>query len=258
MTTEHGDVVIQVKNLTKVFILQPRAVSLRQELGHMIRRMVRLRGEDSGNKPFYALQGVTFDVRRGESVAIVGHNGAGKSTLLQIIANIRRPTSGMVRVRDRYVALLGLATGFDETMVGRKNIYLNAAIHGLNPPQVDPIMDDIIDFAEIRRFVDTPIKDYSTGMRARLAFSIAIHMAPEMIFLDEVLSVGDAAFQEKCQDKIRQMRRDNKTILFVSHSSDLVRDICDRAIWLKQGRLVMDGDVNSVLDSYLDSIKLPA
>ena len=161
-----------------------------------------------------------------------------------------RPTSGLAETKGRYVALFGLGAGFISTMTGRENIYLNAAMHGVAPDEIEKRIDDIIDFAELGIFIDQPIKDYSSGMNARLGFSIAIHILPDMIFLDEVLSVGDTAFQSKCMDYIMQLKQDKKTIIFVSHSSSSIKALCDRSLWLDGGELVMDGPTDDVLAAY--------
>lgn len=246
--------IIRVENLYKRYTRVEARTSLRHEAMSVLRRMVT-RGlgtqrDDLQDKQFYALEDVSFTVNRGESVGIVGRNGSGKTTLLRLLAGIARPTSGTAQVMGRFTALIGLGAGFLPDLSGRKNIYLNAALYGIPPAAVEPILEDIIDFSEIRPFIDSPIKHYSSGMSARLAFSVAVHILPDIIFLDEVLAVGDAAFQDKCVERIHQMRSEGRTILFVSHAAAAVQSLCPRTIWLHYGKLIMDGPSADVLARY--------
>lgn len=242
--------IIYVEKVSKRFRLQPKQISLRHEaisvMKHWGQKQKVLDGEDS----FYALKDVTFSINRGEAVAIVGRNGAGKSTLLRIISRIMRPTSGICWVKGRYVALFGLGAGFIPTMTGRDNILLNAAMHGISPREIEQQIDAIIDFSELGTSIERPVKDYSSGMNARLGFSIAIHILPDIIFLDEVLAVGDAAFQRKCMQRIMQFKKEKKTILYVSHSEQSIKRLCERAIWLDEGKLIMDGPTSEVFRAY--------
>lgn len=201
-------------------------------------------------EPFWALRGISFTIRAGESVALIGRNGSGKTTLLRVLCGITRPNRGRVAVAGRFAAMIGLGAGFNTERTGRENIFLNAAIHGTAPKQVAGLLDAIIDFAELGEFIDVPVKRYSSGMVTRLGFSIAVHILPDIIFIDEVLAVGDAAFQEKCLARIHQMRAEGRTIVFVSHAPSLVSQVCERAIWLHQGRLRLDGSVAHVLAEY--------
>jgi ABC-type polysaccharide/polyol phosphate transport system ATPase subunit len=242
--------IICVENVSKRFPLHQKQISLRHEAVSLLKRWGRRQSPLAGVDSFYALKDVTFSINRGEAVAIIGRNGAGKSTLLRIISRIMRPTSGICWVKGRYVALFGLGVGFIPTMTGRDNIHLNAAMHGISPWEIEKRIDAIIDFSELGAFVEQPVKDYSSGMNARLGFSIAIHILPDIIFLDEVLAVGDAAFQKKCMQRIEKFKADKKTILYVSHSEQSIRRLCERALWLDEGRLVMDGPVNNVLQAY--------
>ncbi len=239
--------IIQVEGVYKRYARTEYRPSLRHEALSLLRRLI---GKQTVVQPFYALQDITFSLQRGESVAIVGRNGSGKTTLLKLLAGIMRPTQGSVRVNGRFAALIGLQAGFISELSGRKNIYLNAAFHGVMPRQIEPYVEDIIDFAEIRPFIDTPVKHYSSGMSARLGFSIAIHVLPEIIFLDEVLAVGDAAFQHKCIAHMLKLRSEGRTIVFVSHDAGAVRMLCERALWLHKGRLRMDGEADLVLEEY--------
>ncbi|MFN7210319.1 MAG: ABC transporter ATP-binding protein [Aggregatilineales bacterium] len=248
-TTLEGDnaSIIEVRGVYKQYVRTTYRPSLRHEALSLLRRLIR---KQTVAQPFYALQDVSFSVARGESVAIVGRNGSGKTTLIKLLSGIMRPTKGSVRVRGRYASLIGLQAGFIGELSGRKNIYLNAAFHGVMPRQIEPYVEDIIEFAELRPFIDTPVKHYSSGMSARLGFSIAIHVLPEIIFLDEVLAVGDAAFQQKCIAHMLKLRAEGRTIVFVSHDSGAVRMLCERALWLHKGRLRMDGESDLVLEEY--------
>jgi ABC-type polysaccharide/polyol phosphate transport system ATPase subunit len=248
MSTPQEPVII-VDNISKAFPLMGRQISLRHEAVSMVKRLVRGKRGAADNR-FYALKDISFTVNEGESLAIVGRNGSGKSTLLRVMARIMRPTTGYTEVRGHFTALIGLGAGFIPTMTGRENIFLNAAIHGVPPDDIEARMEDIIAFADIGEFIDQPVKNYSSGMNARLGFSVAIHILPEIIFLDEVLAVGDAAFKKKCMDRIMSLRQERKTIVFVSHAESAVRRLCDRAIWLHHGEMLMDDTVPIVLKAY--------
>jgi len=206
----------------------------------------------SDREEFWALRDVSFKIERGETVGVIGPNGAGKSTVLKLISRIIEPTSGEIEVNGRVGALLELGAGFHLDLSGRENIHLNGSILGLSRSEIDQKLDDIIAFAELERFIDMPVKHYSSGMHMRLGFSIAVHVEPEILLVDEVLAVGDAAFQRKCLEKIDALRREGTTILFVSHSADTVRDLCSRVIWLEGGDLVDVGPAESVVSHYLD------
>jgi lipopolysaccharide transport system ATP-binding protein len=207
----------------------------------------------SAHEEFWALRDVNFTIEGGETVGIIGPNGAGKSTVLKLISRIIEPTSGEIEVNGRLGALLELGTGFHPDLSGRENVYLNGSILGLNRSEIDRRLDDIIAFAELERFIDMPVRHYSSGMYVRLGFSVAAHTDPEILLIDEVLAVGDAAFQRKCLEKIDELRRQGVTILFISHSADTVRNLCSRAIWLDEGHLVADDSAESVVAHYLDS-----
>lgn len=199
---------------------------------------------------FWALRDVSFTIERGSSVGLIGTNGAGKSTTLKLISRIIQPSSGTIAVRGRVTALLELGAGFHPELSGRDNIYLNGAVMGLTRKEINDKFDRIVEFAELEDFIDVPLKDYSSGMQARLGFSTAIHFDPEIVLLDEVLSVGDQAFQQKCVERIRRLRRKKVTMLFVSHSIETVMSTCNKAIWLDHGRLRMAGDAVSVCNAY--------
>lgn len=203
---------------------------------------------------FWALKGVSFQVEKGDKLGIVGLNGAGKSTLLKLISGVMKPTEGSVQVNGSLVPLLELGAGFDPNYTGRENIFLNGALLGYPKKFIEDKYDEILEFSEIGDFIDVPVKNYSTGMMARLGFSIATIMEPEILILDEILSVGDAKFQEKSEKRMKSFINKNVTVLFVSHSAEQVRNLCNRAIWLEKGKLVMQGAVDEVCDKYLESM----
>jgi lipopolysaccharide transport system ATP-binding protein len=200
---------------------------------------------------FWALQDVSFEVKRGEVVGIIGRNGAGKSTLLKILSRITKPTKGHATINGRVGSLLEVGTGFHSELTGRENIYLNAAILGMRRAEVERKFDEIVAFAEVEKFIDTPVKRYSSGMYVRLAFAVAAHMETEVLLVDEVLAVGDAQFQEKCFEKMRSIRNVGRTILFVSHNMSAIRQICQQGIELETGRIYAHGEIGSVVDAYL-------
>lgn len=201
----------------------------------------------------HALKNVSFHLNKGESVGIVGRNGAGKSTLLKLIAQVSKPTSGTVSVHGKLAPLIELGAGFHPELSGRENIYLNSIILGLTEEEVTQKFDEIVAFAEIQEFVDVPIKYYSSGMYVRLAFSIAISTNPEILLVDEVLSVGDYAFQQKCMDKMNEFKQNNVTIILVSHDSELVSSFCDRVIMLDHGSVVYDGPTAEGIARYKET-----
>jgi lipopolysaccharide transport system ATP-binding protein len=199
---------------------------------------------------FFALRKVSFSIREGESVAVVGRNGAGKSTLLSLVAGLTEPVEGKVTVRGRVAALLELGAGFHPDLTGIENLRLNASLLGLSRKRTAEVFDSVVAFADIGDFIYEPIRTYSMGMTMRLAFAVAIHVDPDILIVDEVLAVGDQAFQQKCQERIRRFKDEGKTLLFVSHSGPLVRNLCERAIWLERGRVLRDGPAADVLAAY--------
>jgi lipopolysaccharide transport system ATP-binding protein len=203
------------------------------------------------NEEFWALRDVNFSIYAGEAVGIIGENGSGKSTTLKLISRILEPTAGGVSVRGKVSALLELGTGFHPELTGRENIFLNGSLLGLSRKEMAARYDTIVDFSEIGEFIDTPIKHYSSGMVMRLGFAVAINVDPDILLTDEVLAVGDEAFQRKCLDYISMLRRRGVTIVFVSHALDAVRSLCSRAIWLDHGRMIADGPAGEVVDRYL-------
>mgnify|MGYP000941684648 CR=1 FL=1 len=202
---------------------------------------------------FWALRDISFEVERGDRLGIVGLNGAGKSTLLKIISGVMKPTEGNVDIHGRVVPLLELGAGFDHNYTGRENIYLNGAILGYSKEFIEEKFHEIVEFSEIGQFIDVPLKNYSSGMKARLGFSIATVVEPEILILDEVLSVGDAKFKQKSEERILQLFDKGITVLFVSHSTEQVQRLCNKAIWLEHGKIIMQGSADEVCTKYAES-----
>ncbi len=200
---------------------------------------------------FWALRGVSFEVKQGEVVGIIGRNGAGKSTLLKILSRITDPTEGRVRIRGRVASLLEVGTGFHPELTGRENIFLNGAVLGMTRAEIRRKFDDIVAFAEVEKFIDTPVKRYSSGMYVRLAFAVAAHLEPEILVVDEVLAVGDAAFQMKCLGKMHEVSKGGRTVLFVSHNMGAIRNLCSEVFWLSEGKIETSGSSAKVVDQYL-------
>ncbi len=202
---------------------------------------------------FWALNNVSFDVQQGDCIGIVGRNGAGKSTLLKILSRITEPSAGSVSIRGRVASLLEVGTGFHPELTGRENIFLNGAILGMSRREIIRKFDQIVDFSEVEKFLDTPVKRYSSGMYVRLAFAVAAHLEPEILVVDEVLAVGDARFQKKCMGRMGEVGKEGRTVLFVSHNMGAVSELCNRAILLADGELVADGSTSSVIEKYLQA-----
>lgn len=203
---------------------------------------------------FYALNGITFQVRQGEKVGIIGKNGAGKSTLLKVLSRITEPSDGRIEILGKLSAMLEVGTGFNNELTGRENVYLNGAILGMTKEEIDSKMDAIIEFSEVGRFIDTPVKRYSSGMFVRLAFAVASNLEPDILIVDEVLAVGDTKFQRKCIDKMMNIADSGKTILYVSHQMQTIQQLCDRVIVLKEGKVVYDGDVERGIEIYTETV----
>jgi teichoic acid transport system ATP-binding protein len=203
-------------------------------------------------KSVHALKDLTFEIERGKTVGLIGGNGAGKSTLLRIFANVYEPDSGEIKINTNSVSLLALGAGFQNDLPGIDNIYLNGILLGLTKQEVDEKINDIIEFAEIGEFINAPLRTYSSGMRTKLAFSIASHVEPELLLIDEVFSVGDARFKKKSDKKIRSLISDNRTVIMVSHSLGVIEDLCDQVIWLEKGSIIEIGETKEVLRRYKD------
>src|SRR5438874_9732723 len=259
------DVVICAEGLGKKYLIghaaeRERYVALRDtlvrgahNLWRMTADMARGRAIVAGDtvEEFWALRDVSFEVKRGQVLGIIGRNGAGKSTLLKILSRITEPTLGRVEIHGRVGSLLEVGTGFHPELTGRENIYLNGAILGMRKAEIDRSFDEIVAFADIEQFLDTPVKRYSSGMYVRLAFAVAAYLQPEILIVDEVLAVGDAEFQRKCLGKMGDVAKEGRTVLFVSHNMAAVTRLCDRVIWLDEGRVAMDGTPEEVVSEYL-------
>jgi len=243
---------IRLQDVSKRFIIHhQRATELKEHI------VGRLRGRRFTSEEFWALRNVSFTIDQGESVAIIGENGSGKSTLLQLIARILLPDSGTVAVKGRVAALLELGAGFNPELTGRENIFLASAAQGFRRKEIADRVEEIIDFAEIRRFIDTPVKNYSTGMYMRLGFAVATHVDPDILLIDEILAVGDEAFQAKCVRRIERFKERGKTIIFVSHGMEAVERICDRAVLVCKGRILLDGTCKEGIAGYRRSLGMP-
>jgi len=253
-----GDTAIRVENLGKryrinaprkrVRTLRESAVSTVVSPFDYLRSSLRKPTEE---ETVWALRGVSFDVERGEVVGIIGSNGAGKSTLLKVLTRITEPTEGRAVVNGRVASLLEVGTGFHPELTGRENVYLNGAILGMRKAETDRKFDEIVEFSGVERFIDTPVKRYSTGMSVRLAFAVAAHLEPEILLVDEVLAVGDTAFQRKCVGKMGEVASQGRTVLFVSHNMSVIRSLCSRGILLGDGQILMDGPTDEVMEKYL-------
>lgn len=210
-----------------------------------------LKGKRLGVEAFSALSHVSLTVEKGEALSIIGHNGAGKSTLFKVISGVIKPAEGKVKVQGNIAPLIELDAGFDGDLTGRENIYLNASILGFQRKEIDAKLENIIEFSELRDFINSPLKNYSSGMIARLGFSIATEVDPDILIIDEVLAVGDEHFREKSKERIHEFRKRGTTILFVSHEMEEVREVSDRVVWLHQGRMRMSGNPDDIISEYL-------
>ncbi len=250
-----GDAVIRVEHVAKQYRIGGPAASyktLRESVMNVLASPGKwMRGGKQGLPTIWALDDVSFEVRRGEAVGIIGRNGAGKTTLLKILSRITRPTRGRAELFGRVGALLEVGTGFHGELTGRENIYLNGAILGMRRDEIQRKFDEIVEFSGVSRFLDTAVKFYSSGMYVRLAFAVAAYLEPEILVVDEVLAVGDADFQKKCLNKMGSAAQSGRTVLFVSHNMSAVQSLCEKALWLDKGKIVMEGPVTSVVGSYL-------
>lgn len=260
-----SDTVIRVENLSKKYVLQHQRqegyATLRDTLSNTARSLLRPSQNSKSNiqnptlEEFWALKDVSFEIKRGDRVGIIGRNGAGKSTLLKVLSRITEPTQGSIHIKGRVASLLEVGTGFHPELTGRENIFLNGAILGMGKTEIQRKFDEIVAFAEVEKFLDTPVKRYSSGMYVRLAFAVAAHLEPEILIVDEVLAVGDSAFQKKCLGKMEDVTKEGRTILFVSHQMAAIENLCNQVIMLRSGKVEYIGDTKSGIQYYLKSIE---
>ncbi|MFN8490944.1 MAG: ABC transporter ATP-binding protein [Caldilineaceae bacterium] len=260
-----SQIAVRVENLGKEYHIGRKVTSYRTLrdavsdafLSPLRRAGKLLRGQATGaselDETFWALHDVSFEIKPGDTVGIIGRNGAGKSTLLKLLSRITEPTRGTIDLYGRVGSLLEVGTGFHPELTGRENIYLNGAILGMSRTYIERKFDEIVDFAEVEKFIDTPVKHYSSGMYLRLAFAVAAHLEPEILMVDEVLAVGDANFQKKCLGKMGDVAQEGRTVLFVSHSMGAINSLCQRVIWIDKGRVAQDGPTKPVVSAYLNS-----
>lgn len=256
-------IVLKADSISKQYIIQhqqiPSYKTLAESLAVLSARVFnRIKSPFSSSstsaaEKFWALQDIDFEIKQGDKVGIIGSNGAGKSTLLKILSRITAPTTGRVGVNGRIASLLEVGTGFHPELTGRENIFLNGAILGMSKRDIQSRFDEIVAFSEIEKFLDTPVKRYSSGMYVRLAFSVAAHLEPDIFIVDEVLAVGDLAFQKKCLGKMDDVGKSGRTLLFVSHNNSAIKSLCSRGIYLERGLIAADGEVTDVVDSYLSN-----
>ena len=255
------EIMLKVENVSKIYKLgEIGGTTLRDELQ---RAWAKIRKKEDPTKKigaknynkgekFKALDNISFEVKKGERIGIIGHNGAGKSTLLKLISRVTGPTEGKIYLNGRVASMLEVGTGFHPELTGRENVYMNGAILGMTKREIDAKMEDIIEFSEVRQFIDTPVKRYSSGMYVKLAFSVAAHLNSEIMIMDEVLAVGDMAFQKKCLTKMSSISNEqDKTILYVSHNMETIRQLCTRVLVLNRGQVVFFGDVEEGINTYL-------
>lgn len=236
--------IIRAKNISMRYLMTyDRIKSIKEYLVQLVKGKIKY-------EEFWALRNVSFEIKKGEVVGIIGHNGAGKSTLLKVISGILKPTDGELEVHGNIVPMLELGSGFDHDLTGRENVFLNGAILGYTEEYLKAKYDEIVAFSELGKFIDVPIRNYSSGMLMRLAFSIATVVQPEILIVDEILAVGDAAFQEKSKARMLELMSGGTTVLFVSHSLEQIREMCDRVIWLEHGNVKMIGPTKEICDAY--------
>ena len=262
---ENRDIAIRLEGVKKMYKLGQIGGGTLQ--GDLQSWWARVRGKEDPNtkigqdqrligQTFMALNGIDLTVYKGEALGIIGGNGAGKSTMLKLLSRVTAPTDGKIWIYGRIASMLEVGTGFNGEMTGRENVYMNGAILGMTKAEIDTKMEDIIEFSEVREFIDTPVKRYSSGMYVKLAFSVAAHLDSEIMIMDEVLAVGDMAFQKKCLDKMRDAaKKEGRTVLYVSHNMNTIRQLCDRCIVLDKGKVVFEGDVESAIDVYMQREK---
>ena len=261
-----SETIIKVENVSKQYRLG--AIGGGTLKGDLQSFMARIRGKEdpnskigatvyAKNEKFMALQDINLEIKKGEAVGIIGHNGAGKSTLLKLLTRVTAPTTGQICLNGRIASMLEVGTGFHPELTGRENVYLNGAILGMTKAEIDKKFDEIVEFSEVKQFIDTPVKRYSSGMYVKLAFSVAAHLDSEILVMDEVLAVGDVRFQQKSLDKMSEAaHKEGRTVLYVSHNMSTIRRLCDRCIVLDHGKVVFDGDVNEAINVYTQKLDL--
>jgi len=244
-----SDIAIRVNNISKKYLIgNTSSGSLRETIVSVFSANSQSKTED-----FWALKDISFEVKRGEAIGIIGKNGAGKSTLLKVLSRITEPTKGRVEIDGRVSSLLEVGTGFHPELTGRENVFLNGTILGMKRQEIKDKFDEIVDFSGVEKFLDTPVKRYSSGMKVRLAFAVAAHLEPEILIIDEVLAVGDAEFQKKCLGKMEDVTGEGRTVLFVSHNMSAVKQLCSKGILLNHGKMMEEGEVDKVVNMYLSS-----
>ncbi|MBR3835713.1 MAG: ABC transporter ATP-binding protein [Clostridia bacterium] len=247
-------VVLKIENIKKRYKIKVIKKKPENKIDSAKLALKSFLNPNSNKEDFWALSGVNFNVEQGEKIGIIGKNGAGKSTLLKIISRITEPTDGRIEMLGKISSMLEVGTGFNSELTGRENVYLNGAILGMTKAEIDAKFDEILEFSEVGKFIDTPVKRYSSGMFVRLAFAVASHLEPDILLVDEVLAVGDTRFQKKCIDKMLEIAASGKTILFVSHQMNTIRQLCDRVIVLSKGKVIFDGDVEEGIKIYNSDI----
>ena len=239
-----NDFAIKIENMTKTFkLFYDKPNTLKERLVFWNKKKVDKRT---------VLDNINLEIKKGDTVALIGTNGSGKSTLLKLMTKIIYPTKGKITVNGKLTSLLELGAGFHPDFTGRENIYFNASIFGLTKKEIDNRLEQIIEFSELKDYIDNPVRTYSSGMYMRLAFSIAVNVQADILLIDEILAVGDAHFQAKCLDKMKELKAEGKTMVFVSHNTTQIKSFCDRALWIRKGEIVMDGPTDDVLKKYIE------
>lgn len=247
--------IIEIKGLSKKYRIrhEEKYLAFRDEIANFFKSMGKKRSPFKTMEDIWALKDISFGVNKGEVVGVIGRNGAGKTTLLKLLSRITYPTEGQIHLHGRVASLLEVGTGFHPELTGRENIYFNGSILGMKKREIDKKFDEIVGFAEVEKFLDTPVKRYSTGMRLRLAFAVAAHLEPEILLIDEVLAVGDAVFQKKCLGKMGRVAREGRTVLFVSHNMSVINQLCNRCMLLDGGKKIVDDTTQKAIEIYLSS-----